>query len=83
MSVAKRILEANQFSKILPDSWKSTEPSFLSKMYAKQNSERLSQYVVDAPPIQSLAQEEMYKKLQELKPKSKPIWADKNQQSLF
>jgi len=83
MSVVKRILEANHFSKTLPDNWKSNEPSFLSKMYARQNPEGLMQYVVDAPPIQLLTQEEMYKKLQELKPKSKPMWADKNQQSLF
>lgn len=74
----------NNFSKTLPDSWKSNEPSFLSKMYAKQNPEGLMRYVVDAPAVViPLTQDEMYEKLQNLKPKSKPKWADKNQQSLF
>lgn len=77
MSVVKRILEANKFSKHLPEEWEDKE--YRAKRYG------LLHYVERANPvIPLLTQEEMYQKLQEhYKPKQSSKKTDENQLSLF
>lgn len=78
MSVIKRILEANKFSKHLPEEWEDKE------YRAKRFTRGLLYYIEEAAPIHLHTQEEMYQELQEhYKPKQSGKKTDENQLSLF